>query len=403
MIYLDSLIENNTPLFQHWRKNNPVLEHVIDNELKEQCKNIKYVYLRRCFLGEYQENSDLFAEILPSSLNRLIYEKDVILIFDTFFEGDSNLEFPLLKALHHNCERYGVDPKKIFYMTSNEKDPNFYHNLCEQNLIKDRITICAYSFFEIISRGQYVADIGPEQDARTHFLKCKEDAYKHYKNKFFASLSNKLRIGRIEATFLLCQSSIREYGLISHNIVDDIEIINELTKKYGVKFTEWLKELPLIIDNPSAEDLFLAHTVPFNQTLFHITNETFVSTYNNTCQFISEKTFRPILNAQPFIIFGQVNVHKWLENKGYKLFHNIFDYSFDSEPDHVIRYEKLLNTVTDAVEHLKGLSKEEQLAWRFDNESILVHNLMTLRNEDSVRKVVNDSLRAFLKNNNLGD
>ena len=58
----------------------------------------------------------------------------------------------------------------------------------------------------------------------------------------------------------------------------------------------------------------------FDKTLFHIANETEVDNFNNTALFYSEKTFKPISQMQPFVIYGQQGANKYLKELGYKTF-----------------------------------------------------------------------------------
>jgi len=57
---------------------------------------------------------------------------------------------------------------------------------------------------------------------------------------------------------------------------------------------------------------------------------------------LSEKTAIPLIIGKPFLIAGQMHFHKFLRELGFELYTEIFDYSFDNEPDELIRYEMLL-------------------------------------------------------------
>ena len=47
--------------------------------------------------------------------------------------------------------------------------------------------------------------------------------------------------------------------------------------------------------------------------------------------FITEKTWKPIVFKKPFIIYGGKGIHSKLEELGFKLHTELFDYSFDNE------------------------------------------------------------------------
>lgn len=54
---------------------------------------------------------------------------------------------------------------------------------------------------------------------------------------------------------------------------------------------------------------------------------------------ITEKTWKPILLEQIFLVCGSKNFHTNLEEMGFKLYRKIFDYSFDTEDDMSKRIE----------------------------------------------------------------
>lgn len=61
--------------------------------------------------------------------------------------------------------------------------------------------------------------------------------------------------------------------------------------------------------------------------------------------FLSEKTWKPILLEQPFIILGSRNQNLELLKYGFKLYDEIFDYSFDSEEDLQFRVVGIINNL----------------------------------------------------------
>ena len=76
--------------------------------------------------------------------------------------------------------------------------------------------------------------------------------------------------------------------------------------------------------------------------------------------FISEKTVVPLLFNKPFLVAGSVNHHKTLESFGFKLYDEIFDYSFDSEVDMNARYDGIAKNL-DKIRNSNWLELREQV------------------------------------------
>ena len=65
--------------------------------------------------------------------------------------------------------------------------------------------------------------------------------------------------------------------------------------------------------------------------------------------FLTEKTVKPLLHGQLFLVAGSVGFHKKLENLGFKLYDEIIDYSFDS----LISYEDRVKGIIKNLQNLK--------------------------------------------------
>jgi hypothetical protein len=64
----------------------------------------------------------------------------------------------------------------------------------------------------------------------------------------------------------------------------------------------------------------------------------------------------------------------------------------------VLRYKKLLISVKEACKQLDSMSAKQQIAWRFKNKELLMHNYSTMKKQQYSRdklvqfigKIVND-------------
>lgn len=122
---------------------------------------------------------------------------------------------------------------------------------------------------------------------------------------------------------------------------------NNLNHNYNFKY--WTQKI-LILDNFLNSNELVEHVKNNNSFLF-------LSSESNTeFEFITEKTWKPILIEQPFLLFAKENQNLILKNYGFELFEEIFDYSFDSEKD----IEKRIMGIIENLNRLKKYNLYEQ-------------------------------------------
>jgi hypothetical protein len=78
----------------------------------------------------------------------------------------------------------------------------------------------------------------------------------------------------------------------------------------------------------------------YDSTAFSIVAETTVCSADPI--FITEKTFKPIAFQHPFIILGQLGILRYIRSLGFETFDNMFDESYDIEPDVTTRLNTIL-------------------------------------------------------------
>jgi UDPglucose 6-dehydrogenase len=105
----------------------------------------------------------------------------------------------------------------------------------------------------------------------------------------------------------------------------------------------------------------------YEQALLSVITET---TYEHGDVFISEKTFRAIAHAHPFIIVGPSQSLQMLKNLGFETFNGIIDESYDQAYDPNVRMQKILSEL----KRISALSEAD----RFD----LYHQLMAVANRN---------------------
>jgi len=144
----------------------------------------------------------------------------------------------------------------------------------------------------------------------------------------------------------------------SYNNIDSGDIWNENPIQVEIlgldqQVKEFIKQSPYsadTLDTVQQNSHWTLVAEHFDDAYCHLVLETLYDAEQSGGAFLTEKTFKPIRHAQPFVIFGTVDSLTTLHRLGYKTFDQQIDNSYDSEPDNTRRF---LQTVS-AVEKLNS-------------------------------------------------
>ena len=157
-------------------------------------------------------------------------------------------------------------------------------------------------------------------------------------NKFtkaYVNLNNKPWYFRCEMLDALSQRNLISKGAISWN---------ETNNDYDFKY--W-KQQRLVIDPEYANttEQYGSFPPPFLESFMSLVSESTMDTI-----FPTEKTYTPIYFKKPFLVWSVPNFHKALQDLGFELYDEIFDYSFDSISNNKKRLNELLDQVETVVD-----------------------------------------------------
>ena len=84
----------------------------------------------------------------------------------------------------------------------------------------------------------------------------------------------------------------------------------------------------------------------YNSTYFSMVAETlYLPESENTNVFVTEKTYKPMAFYHPMMVMGQAGVLQHLKKQGFETFENLFDESYDTEPNWIKRIEQIKKNV----------------------------------------------------------
>jgi len=182
--------------------------------------------------------------------------------------------------------------------------------------------------------------------------------YKHY----FTSLNNRPRPHRIQTMDLLAK-----YDLIDGNA---ISFLAEGSSLKTLNFSIWKPKILKLSDGykyPSA--------VSFTGNEYLDSFAQLITETTDQCFFLTEKTLLPLMIGKPFIACNIQGFHKILKRLGFELYDEIFDYSFDSEPDQTKRFDM---AIQNFVELSKIPKKDLKHLYNKVRDKLLFNRMKTL-------------------------
>lgn len=157
---------------------------------------------------------------------------------------------------------------------------------------------------------------------------------------------------------------LRQYNDIRHTLVDDISD----SQRNGFVYNYWTPKRMYL--NTTGENTHLGSVseklpVEYHDSFMQIVGETEEDYF-----FMTEKTATPLLLNKIFLVASCVNHHKILQDMGFLLYDELFDYSFDSVED----TDKRMEMIAENVNRYKNHSNTELMMLRKQVEHKLRHN-----------------------------
>ena len=150
-----------------------------------------------------------------------------------------------------------------------------------------------------------------------------------------------------------------------------IDCVSQLQSQYPDIVDVFQKQtLPLCFPGETDHPMHSCWLSLFDQSaesLLYLVTET-VATHQRL--HLTEKTFKPICLKMPFVIVGTQGSLAYLRSYGFKTFGDIWDESYDNEPNDSLRIEKVANLL----EKLNQLTPSQKQDLFDSTRSILEHN-----------------------------
>lgn len=341
-----------------------------------ELKNIDYFYTNFNFKVNEENLIYRFEDTLSPNILQHLRSGKVKILIGSLTEPTYSID--TLKNLEKKFLSLGISQENAICLWGNTNKSytgivqcTAHASLQQQAEIANRYPIAASSL-------GYFCDYVKREDLDKTVLRPKK----------FMSWNRSINRGhRLGIAHLVLKYNLFEEGIFSFlslppereyfKLPDELgQLIDESPEKLQSIIKNIIGMIPLEVDTqilePWAKEGF--QTNENNKKEFyldaylHITSETSFQLHHTP--FLSEKTFRPILNLQPFLYFGNYKGLEEIRKLGFQTFPQHINESYDLEEDPKKRFQMLEKEWT----RFMSMSQKELHDWYFSLTDILLYN-----------------------------
>src|SRR5574337_635843 len=312
----------------------------------------------------------------PENVIQRIREKTAYLAIS--YPMESQFNDRTLYLMNRYIEYNNLPESQVIYFTCSPNGNDIHLDFCRRYVVSPKFSCSYIPLYPFVYQEM------------TQNLKYNYNNYPKIK-KFL--IFNRRWANHPNRTFLL-------YHLVKNNIIDNsyisfskTEIDNNETyrdclNRHLIYFPDTVidnsivdtieNSLPLVLDHENlGDDLTFAKfdntEYLYNTSFINIVTETnFISNIIH----ITEKTFKPMLYRQPFIILGSKNFLKHIKEMGFKTFENCWSEDYDLEEDNSKRFRMIINLIIEI--NSWDTDKQQEVLRRC--RSSVIHNYILLKN-----------------------
>jgi hypothetical protein len=338
----------------------------------------------------------LFAHIKPEYLLDLQSAKAWLLI-DQTHEG-YHTDW-LWEWFHNNCDAYKIPPSQIIYITGNMHSESQYKEWADHHGLEVRLHTFGWPHFECVVNEISKAyreghpDLPPPPAlAKSRKLPDFEfhlDYKSKHKIKTFNVLQKRPRGHRIWFFKYLFDAGLLDNIITMNwfNFKDTFYEGRTMTKEEYDSFINLLPILPY--ENPvnytgenfssgdGANYVLSLNDITILDSWCTVVSEASYGEWERNC-FLSEKTFKPIICQQPFIVLGSKGSLRHLKDLGYKTFEPFIDESYDD----LSCWERMPAIIAEMT-RIHNMSDTQKAEWFKGMEDILKFNFNHMRERSS--------------------
>jgi len=367
-----------TPYTKGWREfstitpfSEPVMliEHLRDHDIEHEFVSIDDADNNTFYpiaLSFFDFTIDWFS-LMDKKLIAKLKQRNIKILF-YYSEGDN--PYRINEHLTGQCEQHNIPREQVLFISANSEAKNikhFYHIVDDELLFRFRNKdIAPTEYHEKDRDKKYTALV------RMH---------KHWRANIMSTIWQQ----RYDTDGYFAYS--KELSVTEEEKDNPIQV--DICHGLRQRTDTFMKGLPFVADELSSED-HNDHTLTveehFKNSFINIVLESHMDVDKSNGVLLTEKTFKPIKNAQPFVIFGAKGSLQVLRDLGYKVFDDVFNNKYDEIEDTTERYMELIMQVTKLLSMPNFMLKDIYIKCKED----LLHNqqLFLSTKEDRLNNII---------------
>lgn len=340
--------------------------------------------------NEYSYNKKPFTEYMSEKSLELIRDEKSKFFLLVNFCNEGTLRHYTFKNLYEILDEAGIPPKKFIFVSAAADVVSLHDTYAYlAGIPYDGRFKCMYHTWSLgmkVWEAKHILEETPDNrqiniDQKHSTLPIYEDLDKNkIRGNKFIYLNRRMRDHRVLLLSLLGPEFIKE-NLVSYDWewCNDATEIDFFTRRvidkyweHGLENMKYLEEnLPKswvdYEDVTSTIGFGCENKEPYLDSYINITSET---NFFDAGVYFSEKTWKPILNLQPFISINYHNSLDYLKELGLKTFSPFIDESYDK----IANPAERIATIYEEIMRLNALPIEEIHNWYYSIMDILKYN-----------------------------
>lgn len=337
---------------------------------------------------------------LSDELQKRIQDGKLKVLFIVPTEGWFSTRYQHFHWLLEFGKVNNIPKESLIVLNPNFKSKSNYFNFLFNHGILDFMTVMEYDYFRYslwFYQGIHMLERKDKIKVRDKFQEFKQEKLYRGFTKHFLCFNRAVRPHRIFMfSEIMSNPKLKDTTYLSMGHIDPRSIdfskviLRDIAPTYKHSRTKLLNFLETY--NQSQPLVFDIEDIASNNPADKLNEEAHISSFVNIVTetlhhedalFFTEKIYKPIACAQPFVLVGSPFMLKKLQEFGFRTFSEFWDESYDEETDYTLRMEKIVDILEEIASW--DLNKCREVYQQMDE--ILSHNIKILTSTRELEEV----------------